>query len=223
MQREVIQTKDGSDTIVIPSQQITYHSMHGAVQESNHVFIEAGLNYFIDKNPQPICPSIKIFEMGFGTGLNALCTLQEVIQNQYKIFYQTIDAFPLSDQEFTLLNYQQLAEAEKYFINLHQCEWEKDIAIHPLFIMHKIKKTFLDYSTDQQFDLIYYDAFAPNNQPELWTETICMKLFYMLKQNGILVTYCSKGAVRRSLTVAGFSIEKLKGPPGKREMLRAIK
>ncbi len=223
MLREIIKTKDGSDTILIPSQKITYHSIYGAVQESKHVFIEAGLNYFLENNKEHICPSIKIFEMGFGTGLNALLTLQEAIQHQHKIFYQTIELFPLNENEISLLSYNDIFFDDKYFHQLHHCDWEKDIAIYPLFIFHKIKNSFLNYSTNQLFNIIYYDAFAPEDQPELWTEEIFAKLFSMLLPKGVLVTYCSKGNVRRALLAAGFSVEKIPGPPHKREMIRARK
>jgi tRNA U34 5-methylaminomethyl-2-thiouridine-forming methyltransferase MnmC len=213
MKREVIITKDGSSSISIPEINVTYHSIHGALQESLHVFIHAGLHPLLHQYE-----TIRIFEMGFGTGLNALLSLQFAQQYQQQIHYTAIELYPLNSDEALALHYE-----DENFLKLHLCEWEKDIALSDHFVLHKINASLLTYKADKQVNLIYYDAFAPSAQPELWTRDIFEKLFFMLDQNGILVTYSSKGDVRRALLQAGFTVEKIPGPAGKREMIRAIK
>ena len=222
MQRQPIITKDGSHTISIPEMNVTYHSHHGAIQESMHVFINAGLKYVSGNLPKT---GISIFEMGFGTGLNALLSFIEAEKNQVKIHYTTVELFPLQEHEITSLNYcEQLhrKDLEPVFHQLHQSEWEKDIHISPYFTIHKTKASLLNFTTSKFFNLIYYDAFAPSAQPELWTKQVFEKLFLMLMPGGVLVTYCSKGDVRRAMQAAGFGVEKIQGPPGKREMVRAL-
>jgi len=222
MQRKLILTSDGSHTILLPESNVTYHSIHGAVQESKHVFIEAGL-----RSLNPARKTIvNIFEMGFGTGLNALLTMIEAEKLERAIHYEAIEQFPLDNKEIGSLNYcTQLGrqDLQMVFEQLHHCEWEKTIKFTPKFTFKKSAAHLLDFETPETFELIYFDAFAPNVQPELWTKEIFDKMFEMLEQGGILVTYCSKGDVRRAMQAAGFVIEKLPGPPGKREMIRATK
>jgi tRNA U34 5-methylaminomethyl-2-thiouridine-forming methyltransferase MnmC len=218
-------TEDGSHTVTIPAMNVTYHSKHGAVQESIHVFIQAGLIYFIQNTALPVDETINIFEVGFGTGLNALLSLEQSALFNRKIFYQTVEAFPLSPEEIAQLNYSSLlsVELKEYFPAMHACAWDTIEQLHPLFSFKKIQAALEQFETQQQFHIIYFDAFDPVAQPELWTETVFKKMFDMLFSKGILVTYCSKGAVQRAMQAAGFSVEKLKGPPGKREIIRAIK
>lgn len=218
-------TEDGSHTVSIPSMNVTYHSKHGAVQESMHVFIQSGLHYFIQHDISSANECINIFEVGFGTGLNALLSLEQAILLNKKIHYQTIEAFPLSTEETSLLNYSSLlnTDLQQSFIAMHECIWNTIFQLHPLFSFEKRQTLLQQFETQQQFHIIYFDAFDPAAQPELWTEHIFKKMFHMLFENGILVTYCSKGAVQRAMKAAGFSIEKLKGPPGKREIIRATK
>lgn len=213
MQKQVIQTGDGSNSIFIPEMNVAYHSIHGAVQESNHVFIEAGLKPLLHQQQ-----TIKIFEMGFGTGLNALLSLQTAVLHQQKINYTTVELFPLTPEEVVELNY-----ADENFVQLHRCDWEKDMVLNDRFTIHKTNQSLINYSTDKKFNLVYFDAFDPNTQPELWTKEIFEKLFLMMEPNGILVTYSSKGIVRRAMLESGFSVEKIPGPPHKREMIRAKK
>lgn len=222
MERSIIITKDGSHTVSIPELNVTYHSHHGAIQESLHVFIEAGL---LKSGSFPVS-DIYIFEMGFGTGLNALLTLIEAEKSKCPVHYTAIELFPLREEEITKLNYCEYLERPELatiFKKLHNCEWEKSIAITSYFTLTKKKASLITYSFDQLVSLIYFDAFAPAAQPELWTKEIFEKIFAMLASGGILVTYCSKGEVRRNMAAAGFTIEKIPGPPGKREMVRAIK
>ena len=216
MNREIILTDDGSSSISIPAINVTYHSIHGAVQESLHVFINAGLMPLLEAKKYE---TIFIFEMGFGTGLNALLTFEKANFYQQKIYYTTVELFPLNEDEADKLNYPN----KKILQQLHTCNWEKDIVLDDFFTLHKTQQSLLNFSTSKKFNLIYFDAFAPDVQPELWSEEIFKKLFYKLNEEGILVTYSSKSAVRKSLLAAGFSVKKLKGPPHKREIIKAIK
>mgnify|MGYP001555594597 FL=1 len=223
MERKIIITEDGSHTVSIPEMGVTYHSIHGAIQESEHVFIEAGLSYV---SGHPGIQDISILEAGFGTGLNALLTYIESEKKKLKIYYETIEPFPLNEEEVQSLNYcQQLNRPDLQFIfeQLHSSDYEKEIQFPPFFILKKSKADLSTFKTSDLFDLIYFDAFDPNVQPELWTKEVFEKLFSILEPNGILVTYSSKGDVRRALRSAGFTVEKIPGPKGKREMIRAKK
>lgn len=222
MERKIIITEDGSNSISIPSINVTYHSIHGAIRESKHVFIDAGLHNIAGTHKD----LTRVFEMGFGTGLNALLTLIGMQKWNRKCYYETIELFPLEYKEVKSLNYcKQLArgDVQTLFERLHSCEWEKEITITPNFSFKKSKTNLLTFETSKPFHLIYFDAFDPNAQPELWTKEIFEKMFSILNPGGILVTYSSKGIVRRALQAAGFSVEKLSGPPGKREIIRAIR
>ena len=217
MIRIVQTTADGSPTIAIPDMQVTYHSRHGAVQESRHVFIQAGLLPLLRQYAV-----LRILEMGFGTGLNALLTLEQAITQEQAIYYEAVEKYPLNKDEVKELNYTQPLPHE-YFTALHKCHWNEPVAIHHFFTLLKSHISLQDFKANAPFHLIYYDAFAPAAQPELWTVQIFEQLYDMMETEGILVTYCSKGDVRRNMLAAGFKVEKLAGPPGKREMLRAIK
>jgi tRNA U34 5-methylaminomethyl-2-thiouridine-forming methyltransferase MnmC len=225
MQRDLILTKDGSHTIAVTGMpgSVTYHSIHGAIQESMHVFIEAGLN---SVRPLEATRGLNIFEIGFGTGLNALLTYIEAEKTKQIIHYAAVDLYPLEENEITTLNYcKQLERQDLFhiFLQMHSCEWERDTQLSETFYLHKTKQDLQDYKNSGFYDLIYFDAFAPNIQPELWTKNIFEKIYSILNTNGILVTYCSKGDVRRNMMAAGFIVEKMEGPPGKREMIRARK
>jgi tRNA U34 5-methylaminomethyl-2-thiouridine-forming methyltransferase MnmC len=221
MDRKIILTADGSNSISIPEMNVTYHSIHGAIQESEHVFINAGFNYLISKSSdQPI----SLLEMGLGTGLNALLTLIETEKHPQTVQYTAVELHPLTIDESRSLNYcEQLnrTDLQTLFEKIHSCEWNNTINLTPHFTFHKINKDLIGLSASQLFNLIYYDAFAPAAQPELWTQPVFEKLYSMMATNGILVTYCSKGDVRRAMQAAGFIVEKIQGPPGKREMVRA--
>ncbi|ACU61026.1 tRNA (5-methylaminomethyl-2-thiouridine)(34)-methyltransferase MnmD [Chitinophaga pinensis] len=222
MERLLQITADGSHTIAVPDMHVTFHSILGAIQESVHVYINNGLHHL----PADLHP-IAILEMGFGTGLNALLTLREAITLQRSVYYQTIEQYPLTIKEASSLNYpEQLGEPtlQPFLQSLHESTWDQDVLLHPCFTLHKTHAPIQEAVFRQPFDLIYYDAFAPGAQPELWTETIFTKLFEQLKPGGILVTYCSKGDVKRALKAAGFGVEKkVSGPKRKREMVRAKK
>lgn len=229
MERKIVITKDGSHSVSVPEMNVTYHSIHGAIQESMHVFIQAGFKQLISQFANK---PINILEMGFGTGLNVLLTLIETEKIKIDTRYEALELYPLNEEEIKRLNYcEQLnrPDLQKVFEQLHYCEWEKEISIRKSFTLLK-RKTDLSASQPLElfkplkpFELIYFDAFAPNTQPELWTSAIFEKLYNMMTDEGILVTYCSKGEVRRNMIAAGFTVEKIPGPPGKREMLRAKK
>jgi tRNA U34 5-methylaminomethyl-2-thiouridine-forming methyltransferase MnmC len=221
MDRKIILTGDGSHSVYTPDLETTYHSRYGAITESKHVFIDCGLMRVLEKHEQ-----LSVFEMGFGTGLNALLTMIESEKKERKIRYHAVEKFPLEKSYVEEINYcQQLDRPglQVFFRELHNCVWEEDIFLFPSFIIHKIKADINSYTPDHRFHLIYYDAFAPAVQPELWTESLFRKLFSALLPGGMLLTYCSKGDVRRAMLAAGFSVEKLPGPPHKREIIRAIR
>lgn len=223
MLRRVITTADGSKTIHIEEWNEHYHSIHGAIQEANHVFIKHGLLFFVASFPK-VRP-ITILEIGFGTGLNAFLTLQEVQKLNTTIEYVGVEAFPVASEELEALNYAEQIDVttSNQFQILHSVSWEEKHCIASNFTLKKQKKTFQEIADIELYDLIYFDAFGARVQPELWTEAIFKKMFEALKPNGVLVTYAAKGSVRRAMLTVGFLVEKLPGPPGKREMLRARK
>jgi len=218
LKRKIITTADGSKTIQIEDWDEQYHSKHGAVQEAYHVFIEHGLKLF--ENTE-----VKVLEIGFGTGLNALITLLEGPKQALDIDYVGVEAFPVSIGEVNKLDYgKQLGlETEESFHEMHNSPWEETVTITPNFSLLKQKKDFREVDEENLFNLVYFDAFGARVQPELWTEEIFLKMYRALKPNGILVTYAAKGSVRRAMQAVGFAVERLPGPPGKREMLRGRK
>jgi tRNA U34 5-methylaminomethyl-2-thiouridine-forming methyltransferase MnmC len=221
MQRNLIVTRDGSHSVAIPEWEVSYHSVHGAIRESLHVYIEAGLRYWLQQHAA--ASQCVVFEMGFGTGLNALLTLLEGERLQRKIKFETVEAYPLEISIVQQLNYcdaLQQPNHRRVFESLHTCGWNKPELISPFFSFKKVNAFLAEYSASEPVDVIYYDAFAPNAQPELWTEAVFTQLLHMLSPDGILVTYCSKGDVRRAMQAAGFLVENIPGPPGKREMIR---
>lgn len=223
MDRKIIKTADGSVTIHLPDWDEQYHSKHGAVQEAKHVFIKMGLHYFLTENQ---FSEISILEIGFGTGLNAFITFLESQKLQLKIKYTGVEAFPVTPDEISALNYPENLSAEgqaDVFEKMHHCDWGKPKVITGNFSLCKIQKKFEEIQDEEIFNIIYFDAFGARVQPDLWTVEIFKIMFKALKPDGILVTYSAKGSVRRNLQKVGFLVERLPGPPGKREMLRAIK
>lgn len=219
MKREIIITNDGSTTIRIPDWDENYHSTHGAIQEAKHVFIKNGLDLFQNQD------SISILEIGFGTGLNAFITFLETL-NKEKLNYVGVEAYPISQEEIVQMNYVSELDAEKYqeiFDKMHACDWENQQTITENFLLTKRKQFFQDIKDKNQFDLIYFDAFGFPLQPELWSEVIFKKMYDALLPKGTLVTYACRSSIKNAMLSVGFSIEKLPGAPGKREMLRATK
>ncbi|WP_264524761.1 tRNA (5-methylaminomethyl-2-thiouridine)(34)-methyltransferase MnmD [Flavobacterium sp. N502536] len=219
MKREIIKTLDGSTTIHLQEWDECYHSKHGAIQEAKHVFIKNGLSLFGDA-------PVSILEIGFGTGLNAFITFLESSQKQQPIDYVGVEAYPVDAKEVLAMNYVDELEATAHkaiFEKMHECEWNQKVAITNDFGLTKRKQFFDEIDDFEIFDLIYFDAFGYRVQPELWSTEIFRKMYNSLKPNGVLVTYAARGVVKRSMIEVGFTVEKLAGPPGKREMFRAFK
>ncbi|WDF58510.1 tRNA (5-methylaminomethyl-2-thiouridine)(34)-methyltransferase MnmD [Flavobacterium sp. KACC 22758] len=219
MKREIIKTLDGSTTIHLEEWNESYHSKHGAIQEAKHVFIMNGLSLF-ENNP------VNIMEIGFGTGLNAFITFLESENKNQKIDYVGVEGYPVNAEEVLAMNYVEELEALEFrniFEEMHKSEWGEKIEISSRFSLTKRKQFFDEINDLEIFDLIYFDAFGYRVQPELWSTEIFQKMYNSLKPNGVLVTYAARGVVKRSMISVGFTVEKLAGPPGKREMFRAFK
>lgn len=215
------QTGDGSTTIRNIASGVTYHSIHGAINESMHVFIGAGLES-TSKNKN----EVRILEMGFGTGLNALLTYRYSVEHNLSVYYEAFEKYPLQQELVDQLNYCSFNNLENYrnfFSDIHHAACDTRSVITAEFTLRKRHEDLTDAALETGFDLVYFDAFDPVHQPELWTEYIFRKIYQACNENAILVTYSSKGDVRRALIAAGFKVEKLKGPAGKREMLRAVR
>ncbi len=213
-------TEDGSHSYVSDHFGESYHSRHGAIQESQHVFINAGLLAQQSKDP------IHVLEMGFGTGLNAFMTLIEATRLKKTIHYVGIEAFPISSQDIPKLNFAKKLNAREHdalFHQMHALKSHQISILHPYFHFEKRIMDIMEFESQSIFDVIYFDAFAPAAQPQLWESELLLKMYEALRPGGILVTYCAKGVVKRTLKSVGFTIEAIPGPPGKREMTRAIK
>ncbi|WP_452221146.1 tRNA (5-methylaminomethyl-2-thiouridine)(34)-methyltransferase MnmD [Lacinutrix salivirga] len=227
MKRKIITTADGSKTIQIEEWDEQYHSIHGAIQEAQHVFIKKGLEYVINSKPFfNTTNPLSILEIGFGTGLNAFITCIKAEEFQIPIHYTGIEAYPVVLLEIEQLNYSEQLKAsikEDLFNIIHNTSWENSNHISKWFQLKKEEKLFSELTDKETYNLIYFDAFGPRVQPELWTEAIFKLMYNALKTNGVLVTYSAKGSVRRAMQAVGFTVERTDGPPGKREMLRAVK
>jgi tRNA U34 5-methylaminomethyl-2-thiouridine-forming methyltransferase MnmC len=214
----IIKTTDGSHTLFVPEMNEHYHSFHGAIQESEYIFIKCGYD-FCRTGP------LRIFEAGFGTGLNALLTCIKATSDNREVNYSAIESYPLPQSLVDLLNYKDFVDSEgrKVFERLHSCKWETAQVVNKNFTLHKIKGDLTVDELSGSFDLIYFDAFGPDKQPEMWTENIFRKISSVTAENGILVTYSAKGSVQRVLRNNGFKVSLLPGPPGKRQIIRAVK
>jgi tRNA U34 5-methylaminomethyl-2-thiouridine-forming methyltransferase MnmC len=219
LKREIFITSDGSTSIHLPEWEESYHSKHGAIQEAQHVFIKNGLS---------LCKgqSVSVLEIGFGTGLNAFITFLQSQKNKQKIDYVGVEGFPILPEEVLQMNYVNQLNANQFeseFKTIHSSDWEENVTISNTFRLIKRKQLFNDINDKNQFDIIYFDAFGYRVQPELWSVEIFTRMFDALKKGGILVTYACRGPIKNAMKEAGFKIEKLAGPPGKREMLRGWK
>ena len=217
---QLVLTKDGSQTILNTDLGSTYHSRHGALTESQHIFIDKGLQKQIKKG----VTNITLLEMGFGTGLNAVLTAIAASEQNIQIIYHALELFPVPDamwQQYQLP--EELATYRHLFNALHAAEWNKEVVISPNFSIIKHAVSLLDFQPSAQFNLVYYDAFEPETQPELWTQEVFEKLYSWMKEDAVLATYCCKGYVRRNMLGARFEVEKAPGPPGKREIIVATK
>ncbi|MEM1319755.1 MAG: tRNA (5-methylaminomethyl-2-thiouridine)(34)-methyltransferase MnmD [Bacteroidota bacterium] len=214
-------TDDGSHSIHSEQFGVSYHSRHGAIQETQHVFIERALLFKAQAQQQ-----LQLLEIGFGTGLNALMSLMAAEQHQLQLHYTSIEAYPIPVEQAKTLNFcaqLQSPQFEDHFLQMHQCAWEQPHPLHPNFTFLKSQQHFEALRYQQTFDIIYFDAFAPNAQPELWERPMLQKMYDALRPGGVLTTYCAKGVVKRILKAIGFELESLPGPPGKREMTRVIR
>ncbi len=223
---KIITTEDGSHSIFLPTLNETYHSFHGAVQESRHVFLKEGLQYWINRSTdQP--EKASILEIGMGTGLNVLLTLEYALQNALSIDFDTIEKYPVEISLAAQLNYVEscnIENAAKAYEDIHQAIWNISTAIHDLFTIHKYQDDLISMNIpNKAYDLVYFDAFAPSKQPEMWEEAVFEKIYSVQKVGGILTTYSAQGKLKRTLQGVGYEVEKIPGPPGKREMIRAIK
>jgi len=218
MNSELRITEDGSHTLFVPDIDECYHSTHGAVQESQHIFIEAGLKECKKSE-------VNVLEVGFGTGLNVFLTMQEAEKMGKKIRFTTLELYPVPIDTALKLNYAtELAPDFKLcFEKMHTSPWNKEVQISPFFKLYKSKADFTKIVFLEEYDVIYFDAFSPEKQPEMWTAEQFEKLYKCCNFEGVLTTYCAKGDVRRAMQSAGFKVERLPGPPGKREILRGMK
>ena len=218
MNREFRLTEDGSQTMYVNELDEAYHSIHGAIQESMHVFINHGFHN-IRKSP------LRVLEMGLGTGLNLILTLLESEKLGIDVYYHAVEKYPLVPSEYNMLNFEKIISCSPKgrLVKMHEALWEEDFNLTENFLIHKEKADFRSMNPSGKFNLVYFDAFAPDKQPQLWTAEIFSKLHVLLDPEAILVTYTSKGSVRRALISCGFEVIKLPGPPGKWEMIRATK
>ncbi|NOU18902.1 MAG: tRNA (5-methylaminomethyl-2-thiouridine)(34)-methyltransferase MnmD [Bacteroidales bacterium] len=214
----IISTKDGSDTLYSELYNAHYHSMNGAIQESLHVFIKNGFDYVsLDK--------ISVLEIGFGTGLNAMLTASSAMMNRRLTKYTGIDICALDENILLNLNYNSILNTQNIenWDKIIKAKWNKEICINDFFYLKKVNTDFISYNLTDRYNLVYFDAFAPDDQPEMWTFDIFKKLYQVTEYEGILITYCSKGIVKQALREAGYIVSRLPGPPGKRHMVRAVK
>jgi tRNA U34 5-methylaminomethyl-2-thiouridine-forming methyltransferase MnmC len=221
-QFEIITTDDGSSSVRVPALSETYHSSRGAVQESQHVFIEAGLRHINGSSVE----QIKVLEIGMGTGLNALLAWTFAQQEQVHIRYHSIEPYPLPGQVIVQLNYPEYIHkqgAQHIFEKIHSCEWSTMHALGIYFSFMKHQVALELFEIDLVPDAVFFDAFAPSKQPEVWSVENLMKIHAALRPGGVLVTYCAQGQFKRNLKSLGFCVEALPGPPGKFEMVRATK
>jgi tRNA U34 5-methylaminomethyl-2-thiouridine-forming methyltransferase MnmC len=215
----IIETEDGSHSLFSEQFAVGYHSKYGAVQESQHVFIQAGLAPALATKP-----TVRVFEMGFGSGLNAYLSLLLLTDQQQTIYFETVEAFPIPLVQAASLNYAFLLKGSNDdFLALHQAPWNEPVAVTSQFTLCKKSGTIQETTLSGDFDVVFFDAFAPSSQPELWEPPVLEKIYEAMAPGGILVTYCAKGVVKRTLRALGFQVEGIPGPPGKREMTRATK
>jgi len=214
---KIITTQDGSHSLLNEALNETYHSRHGAIQESEYVFIEKGLKFFLRDKKE----LVSVLEIGLGTGLNALLTANLSQTDEINIVYTALETHPIPEEIWRTLNY---STEKLLFEKLHATAWNEWVTITPQFNLFKREESLQAANLGvQQFDLIYFDAFAPNKQPEMWEHTMLQKISLAMKSGAVFVTYCAKGQLKRDLKSLGLVVESLSGPPGKREMVRAIK
>ena len=220
---KIIVTEDGSHSLYHAELNETYHSFHGAVQESRYVFLKEGLDFLrtsfgLDK--------IRVLEVGFGTGLNAILTSEWAVANKVRVEYTTLEPFPLKSEVYEALNYHEFFKdktVKERFLELHKAAWETKFQQNEFFNILKSEAKLQDFNSNSFFDIVFFDAFAPSKQSEMWDLEVIEKTASLLNSNGVFVTYCAKGQLKRDLKAVGLSVETLPGPPGKKEMVRGVK
>jgi tRNA U34 5-methylaminomethyl-2-thiouridine-forming methyltransferase MnmC len=223
MEKKLIITNDGSPSFEVGALKETYHSRHGALTESTYVYIQKGLSHWLAQNKKKEC---RIFELGFGTGINALLCHEFAHKNQLTIAYTTIEKYPLTNDEVVALNasiHSGNSNFSEIFKQLHSHPWDKKQQLTTAMALEKIHGDYFDYTQESKFDVLFYDAFGAHAQPELWSPKALEKAVQLMEKNAVWVSYCAKGSVRRALQDLGLLVERLPGPPGKREMLRATR
>ncbi len=220
MQREIVVTADGSHTLLLTESGVTYHSHHGAIGESMHVYIQSAL---LPKLSETHTKELSVLDIGFGTGLNALLSFREAQNHQRKLRYTALELYPLLNAEISLINHGEVLSLQSAFKEIHNAVWEKEVIISPYFTLQKMQLSVLNPIHIPPVNCIYYDAFSPMVQPELWSQPLFEKMYSLLLPGGMLATYSSKSIVRKAMTAAGFRVTKIPGPWGKREMVRAYK
>ena len=217
MKKELLPTSDGSHTIYLPELDETYHSRHGAITESDYVYIRNGLEAVSTAGE-----SLDVLEFGFGTGLNALLTLLWAKEHGKKIRYLSVEKYPLTEDTWTKLNYGEELKAPADFEQLHKASWNQWQELHPSFALFKYDGDFLRFKSERDVDVLFYDAFAPSRQADVWTKEYLEKAAESLKTGGVFITYCAQGEFRRNLKETGFEMQSLQGPPGKKEITRGV-
>jgi tRNA U34 5-methylaminomethyl-2-thiouridine-forming methyltransferase MnmC len=220
MSIKIITTEDGSHSLFDENLNETYHSTRGALGESLHVFIKEGLEYCLAKQN---ADEVHILEVGFGTGLNAFLTAKFADKETKKIHFTTLEPYPINSEVYEKLNYYTSENEKEMFLQLHSVGWEKEVLISEYFSLEKSTAKLEDFSSTKTYHLIYFDAFAPSKQPEVWSLDNLKGVHGLLEQGGILTTYCAQGQFKRNLIEAGFEVETLPGAMGKKEMVRALK
>jgi tRNA U34 5-methylaminomethyl-2-thiouridine-forming methyltransferase MnmC len=217
MNSQLVLTEDGSHTLFVPAIDECYHSSHGAIQESRHIFIEAGLK-------QCLKTEIRVLEIGFGTGLNAFLSMIEAGQSAKQLHYTSLEKYPVEVEMALKLNYPEKISVDKRaeFERMHTLPWGVELSVSPFFTLKKMETDFTYYAFDEKFDIVFFDAFSPEKQPEMWSQEMFEKIAVHCSPGAVLTTYCAKGIVRRAMQASGFKVERLPGPPGKREILRGI-
>jgi len=220
MKSQLVLTSEGSHTLYVPQLDEHYHSVHGSVQEAVHVYLRAGFD-FCEKN------TVNLLEVGFGTGLNAFLTLLEAERTKRHVKYCTLELYPIETEVFEQLNFAEIIGQgrSEAFLQLHKAAWNEEVQINEYFTLKKINADLESYVFDsaQNFDVVYFDAFAPDKQPQLWTAEIFAKIYVQMNYDAVLTTYSTKGIVKQALRDTGFTVKRLPGPKGKHQMLRAIK
>ncbi len=217
---KIITTEDGSHSLFDEELNETYHSTRGARGESMHVFIREGLEHWLSGNQ---AEEIRILEIGLGTGLNAFLTAQFVDQNNQKIHFTSLEPVPIEKEIYQNLNFHKSEEEKELLLKIHESDWEIELDLTPSFRLHKTKSKLEDFTTSNSFQIIYFDAFAPSKQPEVWSLENLKKCYSLLEKGGVLTTYCAQGQFKRNLVEAGFKVETLQGAMGKKEMVRGLK